>query len=565
MLRTDWIELNAPRASEEQRQVILATDPRIVCVAGPGSGKTSCVTWRIQALVAEGVDPKTIVAITFTNDAAREMESRLNGVKLGFIGTLHSYCLRLLQTAGGELGYPRSIGIVDEEEARRAMDKVLLLHNIKAPVDNLMKLRESEGVQPHPSGRDQIAVAKYARHLKELGVVDFTGILEGAVKVAHRAAPISHLFVDEFQDSAEIDVRIYDALPAENRFFVGDGDQSMYEFRGARVDNILEECNRPGTRVLKLEGNFRCAHEVCVVAQRLIEHNEKRINKATVARSNHDGNVRLAVAQTEADELRQIANQVREWLEAGHPPHEIAVLARTNALVAAISKELRESQIPLRERIQADLQTNALVCSMIELMRNPYSERAAANYIRLIQGEQELKEMRDQCARDRTYLTDMVPTISRASTVWGNDLLSDLAKAGCTPAELAPVARAMASIVEPDLGALVLQLQRHDHHEDGSGVLVTTIHGSKGREFKCVWVAGVEAKTLPSGTNIEEERRMFFVALTRAKQELVVSYSQRRTQKYGRKQAEDRFPSPFIEEALGDLALRNANEVKCYS
>lgn len=215
-----------------QREAITATEPLVLCVAGAGSGKTTLLTDRIKALIQSGVDPNRVVAITFTNAAAQEVERRLEGVTLKYVGTLHGYMLRLIQTYGNNIGFTGRIGIADPEQCEAILSGILLTQRLvskRKKVQNIID--QGPMVKRGRMDKTEIAASDFFRTLREANLLSFDTILWYGLEVIHalRSKAISidvdHLLVDEFQDSSGLDAQIYKAMPAQDKFFVGDPDQ----------------------------------------------------------------------------------------------------------------------------------------------------------------------------------------------------------------------------------------------------------------------------------------------------------------------------------------------------
>jgi len=568
-------ELSGPapayRLSDEQAAAVYSPAPLIVCVAGPGSGKTHTMITRIKRLVDEGNDPADMVAITFTNKAAAEIQKRLGTMKLRYLGTLHGFCLRMLMELGWAIGYDK-VTILDPEEATELMAEVAAEINIKTPLDKLMKYRET-GVPAElgrkPKAALDLVIAAYIAKCVRAQAVDFTGILEVGVKLAEKwgtaddgasgrlfpckpfGKPISHLFVDEFQDSGLDDYRIYKALPAVNRFMVGDPDQAIFGFRGGRLQQILDLCDAPGTTVFALEGNYRSGWQICDDAQMLIEHNKNRVQKRTVAVSREKGLVEAYPCENPDDEIASICVLIRAWKMGDVPDSEIAVLARTNAIVKSVADRLEQEGYKIRRRRPAP-DTNHFLRATLKLLMDPHSTVAAHSWIKLKYGP-------DAAARMKADAKSMqVPLISRASSaleffhsrsVWGDRLLDVLGRLGLYPAQIDPAREAMCYLPEPDLGSLILALrQPEEYPEAGEGITVDTFHGAKGQEWDYVCIAGCNEEICPGNNDPEEERRCLFVGVTRARKEAMLFYSRRRRLAFGRKEVAELAPSRFLKE-----------------
>jgi DNA helicase II / ATP-dependent DNA helicase PcrA len=531
-----------------------------VAVAGPGSGKTSTLVGRIKCLLLTQPEPVNIVAITFTNKAAAEIQKRLGETKLGYLGTLHGWCLRLIQKHGTILGYGETVTILADDDTDAILAEVAASCNCKTPVSKLKELRDKQGIVSRPRTPQEIVLSRYAQRLRSESAVDFGLLLTDALQLVkipavQDALGIDFLFVDEFQDSGPEDYAIYQTIPVRNKFFVGDPDQAIYGFRGGRLENILELCEAPDTTVIPMEGNYRSLTTICEAAQKLIEHNAQRYAKQTVAIRTGRRAIRVAQVETEYDEIRQIAGWCRTHLDLGNvAPEEIAILARRNDTVNAIASELKASGLPVREKPKVS-DENRHVRACIEVMRNPDSNFATAKYIAARKGPERLAEIRRLSRLESMPLFEYIrgdEYFELCRPAWGDELLQKLTRLGFNKADLQPVQQAMRRISNPDLGLLSLALQSDEPEDTGAGLTVTTIHGAKGLEFEHVWVAAADQETIPGRSDVEEERRLFYVAITRAKDELVISTRKCRKVQFNPKMPitlEPCTPSQFIKEA----------------
>lgn len=557
--KEQWLQQNDPGCSEEQKAAILCDAPHTVCVAGPGSGKTRTLVRRIQCLVASGVDPSKIVAITFTNNAAGEMQHRLGGIKLNYLGTLHGYCLRLLEQHGSSLGYGSKITVLEPTDVNAIMAETAKRLGVKTPVHKLLSQRENEGVKQLPKTKQEICIASFARRLRQESAVDFNLILEDALRLLrlpNNVPEIEHLLVDEFQDSGSMDEWIYRSLPAKSRFYSGDPDQSIMSFRGGKMENILELCQQEWVNVVKLEGNYRSLPVICESAQMLIEHNQKRIAKQTIAKRVGEGSVEVVSSSTEAEECVWIARQCREWLDAGVPASEIAVLARNNSTLKSVRAELKTAGLPLVEK-QVPKDNNRFLRIVLEMLRNPHSDLAVFRYLEAMEGPEKAEDVRRQSRRDQKLLRDYVPESRYAKAdgveLWNGDLLNVLVRLGLRQDARDTVREAMDKVPSCDLGALILALQAPEAEEATDGITVTTFHSSKGCEWENVIIASAEQDVMLKANSdpdeVEEARRLFYVAMTRAKNVLKISYCNYRMENWGRRDVVASRPCQFIRES----------------
>ena len=247
--------------NEQQLRAINSNSPTILAISGPGSGKSSTLVARVQRLLLDGVDPSSICVITFTRAAAAELQQRLGDVRLGFNGNLHSLMFRLLQQHGHLIGLPPQLTILDAEAADELIHECVMTLKAKGSEKTIEELRKtyfvwSSGLKSWDN--DRLAVKEYYSRLRDSGAVDFDGILHLGLQVIKKMYqgtewPYKYVFIDEFQDSCNIDAEIYGWMPCANKFFVGDSDQAIYSFRGGNVANIMRsEERRVGKECLRL-------------------------------------------------------------------------------------------------------------------------------------------------------------------------------------------------------------------------------------------------------------------------------------------------------------------------
>ena len=568
-------------STPEQRRAVLSVAPVICAIAGPGSGKTKTLTDRILHLLANGTDPLRICVVTFTNSGAIALTERLGGVKLAYVGTLHGFMLDGLQKHGGHLGYDERITVLELDKSRDVAAKgaklkpaTEILEAVRAACCPSVKLgmlinfrsdparvRALASVSANMAGKMEIAVKEYAKRMRAEGCADFDTILSDGLKIAHLVDRIEHLFVDEAQDSGDLDFAIYNALPVVNRFVVGDFDQGVYKFRGGNPEHLLRLAADPSVDVCKLETNFRSDVSICEAAQRLIEHNTGRIAKRTIPFSNEPGDVSVQGYQSAEEEVAAIIAWCRACIgdipsvvrESGTlaASLEIAVLTRNNAEAQAIATALKNAGLPVREREQNVEDTNRHLRAAVQMLNAP-SDAAVIEFLRFDQPVWRLDAWKSEARLKgqpiRKLCNDKRVPAQPCGALWNGALLDALARIGLNKAEIEAARDAMATIATPSLGTLALALRPGDAKEVGEGITVTTFHGSKGREFDNVWLAACEDAIIPgkrTSTDVEEERRLFFVAMTRARHRLKVSWSLLRPAEWG---------DPFTEHVVSRFA-----------
>lgn len=567
------------RLTPEQQRAVRGNTPLMLVLAGPGSGKTEVLSKRVLRLLADGVPPADIVVVTFTNAGAIALRERLGGVELRHIGTLHAFLLGELQTHGAALGYSEKLTVLDFDHPRKlpkdAADYkagTLLLDDLRrasSPKVTLSKLLKAMNGQAELTAADiraggRATLAAFEGACRRESCVTFEMILRDGLKIVDKIAPCRHLLVDEFQDSAALDWQFYQAMRAASKFFVGDPDQQIFSFRGGSIDGIMELAHNPLCDVVKLEKNFRSDHAICQAAQRLIEHNTGRVAKDTIAVSDLPGRVLGGAFPSHEDEAGQIIQQVRQWI--GFVPSvvaergaligamEIAVLARNNAECAFIAERLKNAGVPVCERDVNVVDNNLRLRAALQVMAAP-SDMAVAEFLRRDGKAARLADLRQAAKLARRPLREVMndPRVNRQPLeLWGDDLLNHLARIGLTVAEVSAAREAMDALATPGMAGLVMSLYAPEAREVGQGVTVTTFHGAKGREWDHVWLMACEDALVPGhrvDTDIEEARRLFYVACTRARHGLMVSWSRTRPTPWGDWQSVEHRPSRFLAEA----------------
>ena len=576
----------------DQLSAVMSTEPELLIVAGPGSGKTTVLSERIKKFVEQGADPKKIVALSFTNAAARELENRLMTVevamggippyigqalnsatgRLGYCGTLHGFALKMLKEHGEVLGYGARTTVISPEASRDLLETKALAHGVRIPTDNLWALkllgRPLRDKSKHLSV-DQVIIAEFYDDLRVAGMVDLDIILTEFLRLLGDAwfnqvdcPAFEYLFVDEVQDSAPIDWAIFNALPIPNKTLVGDPDQAIYGFRGGNVQGMLDYAKAVGTHVIKLESNFRSHREICQAAQRLIEHNSNRIAKYTDSVKGPCGIVEFMQAgNNEGEEIGRISREICHFMEPfpdepGTPPEQIAVIARTNALARAFVGPLKACGIPVVEREVCDLPRDwPLARALVSLATDWGNETLA--FFAIIQCDldhrmtpMDAKKHAHQLRREAQELKTPLASLANLPKA-GDDILRMLSRE--SRMQIVELRQQIGLDAGPGELALAMAGLGGTTKTAGTGVECLTIHAAKGREWDVVFLVGMEDETCPGtrkDANIEEERRLVYVAATRARKALYVSHSTSRVMPWGPKPIKAMTPSRFIKEML---------------
>ena len=368
------------KLNEEQIKPVTDTEGAVLVLAGAGSGKTRVLTSRIAYLVQEkGVYPSSILAITFTNKAAKEMRERLSVMVDGSAGmwicTIHSMCVRILRMYADRLGFTQNFSIYSETERAAVIKRAFaecgfedekLLKNVKFHIANAKML----GLEPHEYARenadqrniDEIArvYAAYCDHLKKNNALDFDDLLTQTLRLLetdkdaldYLSGKFRYIHVDEFQDTNRVQYDIVRLLATVhgNLFAVGDDDQSIYGWRGAKIENILNfEKDFRGAKVYKLERNYRSTKSILKLANEVIRNNGRRKDKVLWTQNEEGAPAQYYAAETENDEALFVARTISDLMNKnGYRFSDFAVLMRINALTRAYEQEFTKYNIPFR-------------------------------------------------------------------------------------------------------------------------------------------------------------------------------------------------------------------------
>jgi DNA helicase-2/ATP-dependent DNA helicase PcrA len=645
-------ELNAP-----QREAVLHKDGPIIIIAGAGSGKTKVLTTRIAHLMgAHGVDAFNILALTFTNKAAKEMKERVEKV-LGnsearnlYIGTFHSVFARILRAEANKIGYPNNFTIYDTDDAKSVIKTVLaeleldpayykpntVYNRISSAKNSLIGPAEyinDPTIQQEDarSNRPMIGqiYAAYANRCFKNGAMDFDDLLfKMYILLKNHPDALSkyqrkfkYIMVDEYQDTNTSQYEIMKLLGAmhENICVVGDDAQSIYSFRGATIENILQfEKDYDDVKVVKLEQNYRSTKSILSVANEIIGNNKNQIPKKLWTDNTPGDKIKLVRTATDNEEGKYVADTIQEEKLRNHYFNkEFAILYRTNAQSRAYEESLRRMNITYRIYGGLSFYQRKEVKDFIAYLRlvvNPQDEEALkriVNYptrgigktsmdravlsanennitlwevltkassfgykagtleainnfvlmIRMFQSEL-LKKNAYDLAIIVGKSTGIVKELFNDKTTEGlaryentQELLNSIKEFTETPMN-----EEDGEVGDKSLGSYLQQItlltDTDNDKEDADSVKLMTIHAAKGLEFSCVFVGGLEETLFPNAMSIntreelEEERRLFYVAITRAKKKLWLTYANARY-RFGQLQQNE--PSRFIDEMPGDF------------
>ncbi|NTF17535.1 ATP-dependent helicase [Agrobacterium rubi] len=554
--------------NEQQKKAASHPSGDAIVLAGPGTGKTLTLVARHAYLRSRGVPADSIMVVTFTKEASEELKNKLSkSVGQGaWIGTFHSLCLRLLRKFNDEAGLRKNFKVLDPSAQKLLLASIGIVWDaddgdltdmIGRWKDSLMSPDEADAEAARKNNTVmRIAAGHYKAYEEELerkGDLDFadlvmcaTRLIEDSEKVRQFFAErLNHALVDEFQDVNRSQVEFLQAAAAcgTTMWAVADDDQSLYAWRGGRVRYTVKfnEYFR-GARGYVLSVNYRCDPVVIKAANALIANNSQRVPKKLVASRDHRNNVALRVRgfKTEREEAQWIAAAISKMKAAGADLQDIAVLFRTSSVTAVLQQELEAEGIPFRlagavgfwELPEIRAVSDMLVAIENGNAKTAFRFRGGPDLVETMKGSTP-SEAASAVAR---LVGDQPPagaTAERAAA-WsdGCDAAADLGRSFATASEFA-------SHVE--------QMAAKASSSGAEGVDVSTIHASKGLEWKHVIVCGCEASLMPhaKSEDKEEERRLFYVAITRTQGSVDLCYSR---QRFGRSQV----PSPYLLEINPD-------------
>lgn len=610
------------KLNERQKEAVLATEGPVLVLAGAGSGKTTVLVNRIAYMISEKhIRPWNILAITFTNKAAREMKDRIERLlgdtaKDMWIGTFHSVCVRILRSCIDLLGYSRDFVIYDTADTKTVMkeclreldidEKSFPVRNVLSIISNakndLMDAATFENVYKSDYRMSIIAKIyyRYQTKLRKNNAVDFDDIILNTVKILSENPDVlskyqdkfQYILVDEYQDTNNSQYLLINLLAQANRNLcvVGDDDQSIYKFRGANIGNILNfEDDYSDVQKITLDQNYRSTKNILDAANSVISNNKGRMGKSLWT-SNGDGNkVFVYTGTNEYDEARYIARQIKKHFDEQGSFSDCAILYRTNAQSRVIEEMLMRESVPYKVLSGLRFYDRKEIKDIIAYLRVVYNPNDDVSLARIINepkrkiGNATLEKARNIAREKETSLYDVIShaddypefktaikkllsfseiiqsLIKLKDTVTIEDLtgrilndtgyMPELVMEDTTESKtrIENLGEFISVITEFEkneetgntLGefleniSLVSDIDGYDENED-SAVLMT-IHSAKGLEFPIVFLSGLEEGLFPgmrsmeSDDDIEEERRLCYVAITRAKEQLYITKTISRT------------------------------------
>ena len=629
--------------NERQREAVLATEGPVLVLAGAGTGKTRVITYRVAHLIEQGVAPQAILAVTFTNKAANVMKERIGELLRAsgrdasdvWVSTFHSFCARLLRREATHLGLPRDFAIYDDDDQTSAVKRALAQLGLSAEDYPPRALRaqishaknhgispdemESQAAQMRDAGRkDAAAVFRtYDEILRKAAALDFDDLLLRAVELlrdhpdvrAAWSARFQYLMVDEFQDTNHAQEELVRLLAGtkKNVCVVGDEDQSIYGWRGARAGNLKRFTQDfPDAKLIRLEENYRSTQTILDAAAAVVKNNSDRLGKNLQATLGSGEKLRYFEAPDAVAEAEFICGEISAVVRKD-PEARVAVLYRTGAQSRSFEEVLR--RLGIRHRVvggfsfyeRAEVR-NAL--AYVRLLFHPEDDVALLRVLNVPPrgiGATTVAALEARAKETGKPLWDVICDANflvgkKAAGALGyfRKMIEDLReeRSGLTPAHLIErvlnqtgyldwveqqdnlehtsradnlreLSNAMAEAAEQ--GQSLEEILDHaaltsdsDEYDETITVSLMTLHSAKGLEFDAVFLAGLEEGLLPhsrsldTNAEIEEERRLFYVGMTRAKKSLILSRAvYRRT--YGSEGMRASMPSRFLAEVPLDL------------
>lgn len=631
--------------NKAQREAVSAPPGNLLVLAGAGSGKTRVLVHRVAWLVrVENVSPYGVLAVTFTNKAAQEMRQRIEtllGIPVGgmWVGTFHGISHRLLRQHWKEAGLPQNFQILDAQDQQRLVKRILKsldLDESRWPPKQacwFINSKKEEGIRPQHISDSSDLITKqllkiyqaYEEACNRLGVIDFAELLLRTLELLrnndalleHYRQRFRHVLVDEFQDTNTIQYAFLRLLAGSSGhvFAVGDDDQSIYGWRGARIENIQQfSKDLVNTQLIRLEQNYRSTGNILKAANHLIGNNQGRLGKELWTESGEGQPISLYAAYNELDEARFVAERIQQWVEGGERRSDVAILYRSNAQSRVFEEIFISMRMPYRVYGGLRFFERAEIKDALAYLRLCSNPNDDASLDRIINqpprgiGERTLDIIRNAAKEQNSSLwaaakqcvDNNVFTARAATAVQGflallegmSEHMEDLALFeqvdhvlqcstlrdyhGAEKGEKAQarkenldelVSAARAFVYEADeleelspLDAFLAHAVLESGETQGESwedcVQMMTLHSAKGLEFPLVFLCGMEEGLFPHQMSLEEpgrleeERRLCYVGITRARQQLFISYAENR-RIHGRENYA--LPSRFVGELPSEV------------
>ena len=628
MYNSYWVKYMFNKLNDKQKEAVMHVDGPCLVLAGAGSGKTKVLTERIVNLINNGVSPYNILAITFTNKAAREMRERVyNSIEEEankiFIGTFHSLGLKIVRENAGVIGYSNNVTILDRDDVNiliKRFMKELNLDTEHYPVKSILNkisFAKNEGLSPEEFDKfakaplDMAACKVYKMYesaLKRSNSVDFDDLLILPLKIFKKDKSVlekyqehfKYILVDEYQDTNMVQYDMCKLLASKyrNLFVVGDMDQSIYSFRFANYMNVINfEKDNKDAKVIVLDENYRSTNNILNAANDVIKNNKERKEKNLWSSKGNGDKIKYIRCDNELEEASTVVRLTKELLNKGEKPSEIAVLYRTNGQSRVFEEAFLKENIPFKIVGSYFFYNRKEIKDLISYMHLIYNNNDDASLERVINvprrgiGSKTIERLRSEASiSDKSMFevvssgkelgfknliidltnesknTDLVGLVDvildktgiRKELEEKNDLESEIRLENLNEFKSIALAFQEKGIfsLEEFLENISLVSDKNEYKEVDDGINLMTLHSAKGLEFNDVFLVGMEEGIFPhnrsfeSESELEEERRLCYVGITRAKEHLWLMNAKKRTL-FG--QVSMNFPSRFIKEINSDL------------
>ncbi|MBF0098219.1 MAG: UvrD-helicase domain-containing protein [Magnetococcales bacterium] len=633
--------------NEPQSQAVQTQQGAVMVLAGAGSGKTRVLTRRLAYLLYKGqVAPERVLAVTFTNKAAREMRDRVVellqwdglAVQRMWIGTFHGMGARMLRQNAEALHFQPDFLILDSDEQIQVIKKLLILQHFEdlywtpKRLANLFSRWKDDGLTPEQIGSEQVKkeverarlvalFVAYQDELRRLNAMDFGDLLANCLKLWQKAPEVLHsyqrrfeyILVDEYQDTNTIQYTWIKQLAAQhgNICVVGDDDQSIYSWRGARLDNILRfKEDFPNVQLVRLEQNYRSTGNILRAASHLIDHNRERMGKTLWTAGVEGDRLHYYQAEDGEDEARFVAAETARLCSDGHF-NRVAVLVRTSHQTRLLEEAMNRQMVAyrivggLRFMDRAEVRDAVAYLRLIYLSRDDLAFERVVNVPSRKLGAVALRTIQEQAQ------LAALPLLEGARQVVEKKLLAPVARkslaeflavidAGRTLAEQLSADQVLQQVLEEsgylhslqaddregdrrdnlqELQSLLAQTgdltqfleqsaldsdppRAHAEEETQQRVIISTLHAAKGLEFPVVFLVGLEEGLLPhkfalEEGGVEEERRLLYVGMTRAREQLYLCHARRRM---WMNRGEPSMPSRFLKEVPPEVLEKKGGQ-----
>ena len=616
------------KLNDKQKEAVMHIDGPCLVLAGAGSGKTKVLTERIVNLINNGVSPYNILAITFTNKAAREMRERVyNSIEEEankiFIGTFHSLGLKIVRENASVIGYSNNVTILDRDDVNTLIKRFMKELNLDTehyPVKSILNkisFAKNEGLSPEEFDKfakaplDMAACKVYKMYesaLKRSNSVDFDDLLILPLRIFKKDKSVlekyqehfKYILVDEYQDTNMVQYDMCKLLASKyrNLFVVGDMDQSIYSFRFANYMNVINfEKDNKDAKVIVLDENYRSTNNILNAANDVIRNNKERKEKNLWSSKGDGDKIKYIRCDNEQEEASTVVRLTKELLDKGEKPSEIAVLYRTNGQSRVFEEAFLKENIPFKIVGSYFFYNRKEIKDLISYMHLIYNNNDDASLERVINvprrgiGSKTIERLRSEASiSDKSMFevvssgkelgfknliidltnesknTDLVGLVDvildktgiRKELEEKNDLESEIRLENLNEFKSIALAFQEKGIfsLEEFLENISLVSDKNEYKEVDDGINLMTLHSAKGLEFNDVFLVGMEEGIFPhnrsfeSESELEEERRLCYVGITRAKEHLWLMNAKKRTL-FG--QVSMNFPSRFIKEINSDL------------